>query len=245
MEKIQMIFIAVSEHDFEDKFDIVKNKKLGLELLMFTSYQNLYDDDKISLIKKMVKDFPIAIHAPYELFNVSNDKIIRSIVMEHVNRTIKVAKIFDAKRIIFHTGFRSFSKSKRYHNDFLHNAVEFFSSLNSDIEIVVENVYENDPLFIKTIADRADVGVCLDVGHAKIYSKYSIERWKGVLNDRIKHVHLQNNFGKYDDHGIEGVIDIVSVAKQFTCDKSLEVFCNPSKISTLVDKLIELKMNNT
>ena len=42
--------------------------------------------------------------------------------------------------------------------------------------------------------------MCLDIGHANIYSKIDVTDWIEKVNKNIGFVHLHNNFGENDDH---------------------------------------------
>lgn len=233
---INMIFLAANEKDFLDKLEIAKQAKIGIELLQFISYEALYNEEKITEIMNSTQGIPLVIHAPYELFSLSNDKIVHDTVMSHCKRALLLANRFGAKRVVFHTGYIAGSKSKKYAERFQTNAKSFFSNLCGEgIEIAIENVRE-DIAFMKKIAPEC-CKICLDIGHVNIYSKEPLDSWIENFGKSISHIHLHNNDGEFDNHSVNGNMDLVKISKMFDCDISIEAFGDINEIRSLLEKI--------
>lgn len=215
---------------------------------MFLSYSNLYDNNKIKDVANKIRYIsPIVFHAPVSMFNPSKDAIIREIVTKQTLQTIKVAKKFNSKRIIFHTGYYSGIKSKQYLNDFIRNEIDFFSNINTDVEIALENVFEETPLIFKRIISglyNKNIRMCLDIGHANLYSNVGLKKWINILGKEISHLHIHNNYKKYDDHSIKGSINVKNIIEYIkkkklinNCNFSLEIFDNLKVIDKSIKNL--------
>ena len=74
---------------------------------------------------------------------------------------------------------------------------------NPDINIYIENMFEQDPYVIKKIAKELSVydnfGLCLDWGHAAL-SNTSPMIWADELKEYVKHIHLNDNDLRVDTH---------------------------------------------
>ena len=72
-----------------------------------------------------------------------------------------------------------------------------------DMEILLENVLEEQPQMlldiIRSVGDPR-LRMCLDIGHANVYSKVSAEDWLEACAPWIGHFHIHNNDGSWDTH---------------------------------------------
>ena len=94
--------------------------------------------------------------------------------------------------------------------------LRFVHELPEDFELLLENVLDPRPEYIRDVCDGVDdprLRICLDVGHANAYSEVSVEDWISMLGGRIAHVHLHNNDGSRDAHAPlnAGSMDIVHI----------------------------------
>ena len=74
------------------------------------------------------------------------------------------------------------------------------------------------PEYIRDVCDGVDdprLRICLDVGHANVYSQAPAEQWIEMLGSRIVHVHMHNNDGLRDLHAPldEGSLDVERVLR--------------------------------
>lgn len=69
--------------------------------------------------------------------------------------------------------------------------------------ICLENVLENRPELLLDIVQQVNdprLGLCLDVGHANVYSGTPVIQWLEQCASHIRHFHIHNNYGDADDH---------------------------------------------
>ena len=95
---------------------------------------------------------------------------------------------------------------------------EFVPTLPDGFELMVENVLDVRPEYIRDVCDGVNdprMRICLDIGHARVYSQVPPEEWIRTLGSRIGHVHLHNNLGERDEHRAadDGCIDMHAVLK--------------------------------
>ncbi|MDY5220131.1 MAG: TIM barrel protein [Eubacteriales bacterium] len=84
--------------------------------------------------------------------------------------------------------------------------------------MLLENVLDVHPEYIRDVCDGVDdprLRICLDVGHANVYSQAPAEQWIEMLGSRIVHVHMHNNDGFRDLHAQldEGSLDVERVLR--------------------------------
>jgi len=114
----------------------------------------------------------------------------------------------NASRLILHTGF----KQEVLMFDFLDKWVEdtaFFwrkeisRYADQGITVVMENTVESDPTVLIELHDRVDhdhFKLCLDVGHANLFSKLPLAAWIEKMGSRLVHLHIHDNLGRLDEH---------------------------------------------
>jgi len=76
-------------------------------------------------------------------------------------------------------------------------------SLIAGIEIALENETDQVPDLLVKLVDEVDnpcLGVCFDIGHARLFSELDAPEWVRRMDHRLLHVHLHDNDGKGDCH---------------------------------------------
>lgn len=206
----------------EELLPILNKYNTGLEVEIFSSANVLDNLDKyVSDYKDEFHDIlisrNISIHGPFnDLIPASRDREIKKVTRNRFECAYKMACSFNAKRIIYHTGFMPKTYSP---NEWLKNSIEFWTDFTKDklddMQIHIENVYEDDFTLMSELVESIDhpnFSICLDVGHINANSTKSLEYWINGLNSKIGHVHLHNNDGFYDNHyGLnKGNIDMLN-----------------------------------
>jgi sugar phosphate isomerase/epimerase len=108
-----------------------------------------------------------------------------------------------AKQVVFHASAHPFLRGQ-YLDTWAGRCADFYSDLAETygLGIRVENSQDIDCTPLLKLMQRvrkADVAVCLDVGHAH-YSFEPMEKWFDVLGEYIQYMHLSDNMGRFDDH---------------------------------------------
>ncbi len=123
-------------------------------------------------------------------------------------------KSFGIQRSVLHTlSNEHFALFQTHHlppEELCEHMLPFFRRANSqDVTMHLENVYE-DPSWMKRFFAQLDanefkVGFCLDIGHARAFSKTSLEEWTPLLTYLHEkgvslHFHIHGNDGSKDMH---------------------------------------------
>lgn len=186
---------------------------IGLEIQDFAKPDLLDEgwEERVEEYKKTLDGFSntLSLHGPFlDLKPVSPDKKIRQASYERYILTLKIGKKLDVDYIIFHSQISPWIKEPKIKELTNRLNKEFWNGILREMEdykgiILIENVFEEDPIFIKDLIDTIDlpnVKVCLDIGHAILESKSGLEDWIRILNKRIEYIHLHWNNGIYDEH---------------------------------------------
>lgn len=145
----------------------------------------------------------------------SSDREIQRISRMRMKQSMDVARVIHSKAVVFHTNVNPFLNSDEYLVKVINSTVEYVAELlreYPDINIYMENMFENAPYVLAAISEKLMVypnyGVCFDYAHASI-STTSMDVWVSELHSFIKHVHLSDNDLKSDLHLAigEGLID--------------------------------------
>lgn len=145
------------------------------------------------------------LHGPFnELFPCAIDLRARELARLRYRQAIQAARQYGSGRVVIHGGF----VPRVYHDVwFVEQSVnfwkEFVSEVPENMTICLENVLENRPELLLNIVRQVDdprLGLCLDVGHANVYSDIPVETWLEQCTPYLCHFHIHNNFGDADDH---------------------------------------------
>ncbi|MGL6105299.1 sugar phosphate isomerase/epimerase family protein [Romboutsia sp.] len=222
--------IYISQLDESKKVvPIVKEYNVGLEVVQFASPYILDNlEECISSYKNEIKEIlgstSLSIHGPYaDLIPGTRDKMIAKVAKERFEQGYKVAKELGAKKIVYHNSYTP----KTYTNiEWMNNSIKFWKDFTKDkledIEIHIENTLEDDYELIKNLVEEINhpnFSICLDIGHINAYSYLTLEQWMSGLGDKIKHMHIHNNYGEKDTHsGIQNgnmnIIELLNYVKE-------------------------------
>lgn len=187
--------------------DLARRYGLGIEIAEFCTAWNMDDrlEEAEQRVRAQVRDIPDRVlHAPFsELFPCAIDPLIRKTAAYRYRQAIGLTKEYGATKVIIHGGFYE----KLYFPEwFTEQSILFWKEfLQEDpgVEIVLENVLEPEPGFLKRIVEAVDhprLKLCLDVGHVNAYSKIPVMEWLEDCAPHISHFHLHNNDGTWDTH---------------------------------------------
>ena len=225
----------------EDMQSILDKYNVNIEIVNFSSAmildrQAYYIEEFNRGLEGYLHNRSISLHGPFvDMSPGSPDKEIRRVTLERFNQCYAIAHDFKAKHMVFHSGF---IPKVSYGPEWLENSKifwqDFLKDKNGDINIHIENVFDDDYLLLKELIEEINhpvFSLCLDVGHANTCSKKPIKQWIEEMKHHIGYVHLHNNFGDGDSHNElqKGSLNMEEILKELT-DKvveapwSLEVF---------------------
>jgi len=152
---------------------------------------------------------PIAIHGPFIGIRYAHiDHLIRDAVNRRLDRTFDVAVKLKASRVVLHSGYPPEMELFKLQDLWLMANVEFWRQeirrwADAGIQIVLENETDQVPDHLVKLVDEVDnpsLGICFDIGHARLFSELDAPEWVRRMNRRLLHVHLHDNDGTGDCH---------------------------------------------
>lgn len=195
--------------------EIFEDLNIGVEIQDFASPYLLDNDweDRLEEYKKLTEDFKgiLSLHGSFLDLNPSSpDKKVEEITWNRYMQSLNIAKELKAEHIVFHSQINPWLKDPRLKearnkitNVFWEKVMDSLD--NYDINIIIENVFDNDPEELAVLVDeikQPNIKVCLDIGHANLSKETELKEWFDVLGDRIKYIHLHWNNKIYDEHNV-------------------------------------------
>ncbi len=211
-------------------------------------------DDWLNPVKEAKKeaeklgfDF-VQAHSPGANFLECTEKEYEEIVLANI-RSIEACGYLGIKKIVVHSGVKNDLKYKKSlfnsHNKekYFELNKPFFERLYPAMEkygvkVLIENSSEiitRGRYFFMTGEEMAEfidycghplLGACWDTGHGNLRKKSAYDDLI-ALGNKLEAVHIQDNFGKHDDHLVPytGTLDIDSVMNGLIDTKFIERGC--------------------
>lgn len=136
----------------------------------------------------------------------SNDRLIRDAALVRATQSMDIAAEMGVRGVIFHTNRIRGFRNPAYLENWLASSRQFYSALAQkypNTDIYLENMFdENWDVLAKLAESMRDVprfGVCLDYAHASVFGERP-EEWLRGLTPYIRHIHINDNNGRGDDH---------------------------------------------
>ncbi len=145
----------------------------------------------------------------------SEDRRIAEVCEYRLRQSMSIAQRLGVKAVVFHTNYITNFNVESYKKRWVDENAKMLQKLLRDYEglqIYIENMFDITPELLVQLAERMSseerFGVCLDIAHANL-SACPLETWVEQLGPYIKHLHVNDNFGKEDSHYAigEGEID--------------------------------------
>lgn len=152
-----------------------------------------------------------AVHAPFSDINIAaSDSFLREAMLRRLESSIKWASALEAGVLVFHPGAVTVidhfvpGMAWRLNIESVRRLLKFAHEYG--VDAMIENVPEPYPYVMKSVEDferfHAEVGleykIVLDIAHANL--KGENETFLRRFGDRIGHIHVSDNRGRYDEH---------------------------------------------
>jgi len=185
-------------------------KKLNLEIYFSHYALQALDKQKCIETAHKLKDAGLQVnfHAPFmDLRPGALDDTIRNTSLDRIRQVFDLMPYFQPLKIVCHPSF-----DERYYvacdDLWLENSVNFWRQLISLVKdtgtiIALENVYEKKPDILRRLLEMLaseQVCFCFDTGHFNVFSREPLTTWMAQMGRYIGHLHLHDNFGKFDEH---------------------------------------------
>lgn len=181
---------------------------LGLEIAEYCTAWNMdreFLETDAAVREKLEGVSRRVLHGPFnELFPCAIDPRARELAAYRYRQAIGLAKGYGADKVVLHGGY---NPRLYYPCWYTEQSILFWKEfLQEDpgVEIVLENVFEEEPAMLLDIVrgvDHPKLRMCLDVGHVNAYSEIPASEWLKVCAGEVRHFHLHNNDGSGDVHG--------------------------------------------
>jgi len=151
----------------------------------------------------------VTFHAPFfDLRPGALDRKVREVTIERLKQVFDLVPLFGPKSVVCHASFdEKYYVSKE--DEWLENSRETWRHFlaiagETDTMIAIENVYEKDPHYLKSLLDTFEkdprISLCFDTGHFNAFSDASLDSWMDELGSSIGQIHLHDNGGFKDEH---------------------------------------------
>lgn len=205
-------FMVVSKADKLPEYKAISEQHgVSFELNDFYETDVLDDVDKQDAIIHQYETMGIpegsTMHgAFFDVVVFSADARIREISKLRMKQSMDIAKRIGLRGVVFHTNCNPMLASEGYDNNVVSMTASYLEELlreYQEIEIYLENMFDDSPKILKEISQRlvkySNYGVCLDYAHASI-SKTPMQDWVDALAPYLKHIHINDNDLKKDLH---------------------------------------------
>jgi sugar phosphate isomerase/epimerase len=230
--------------------DLALQHRLGIEVMAF-AFPNLLDGDWRAALETHRKALQpvqglLTMHGPFmDMAPGSVDSRINHLCMERYQHAIRIGYELGVKLIVFHANFIASIHNDSYRLGWQERNIAFWRVIAEDAAahgmiVAVENMWEFDPYIIGDVIRAVDhpcLRVCLDVGHAHLFSDVPFEDWVTALAPWLAHTHMNNNNGLIDIHHSlpDGVVDYHAVLAR------LRALSNPPSITLEMENVEDMR----
>lgn len=209
-------------HIIPDIFSIEQSVELSLKYKANFEYSDFWNpsvyenmeevDRRINIYKSIARNrSEDTMHGAFLGIDLAaSDSVIKERSRKLIIQSLEIASELGVKGVIFHTGLIGSLRLDYYLNNWLNEAVSFWTEQCkrfSNLTVYMENSFEQEPdIFVRLMEQMKNVSnfmLCLDYGHA-ILASAPIEEWCSKLAPYIGHMHLNDNDLKDDLHLIPG-----------------------------------------
>lgn len=205
------VLIVTREQDIRSYKAIAAEYNVGFEVNDFYNPEVLENEAEMNRLVEFYQREGLpegsTMHgAFFDIVVFSHDLRIREISELRMEQSMKIAVRIGVKGVVFHTNTSPVLSSMEYDQRAIEMTVEYLECLLKrypDTEIYLENMFDTDPDILAAISERLCIyenyGVCFDYAHASI-SSTPLKTWIEVLAPYIKHIHINDNNLKRDQH---------------------------------------------
>ena len=202
---VHMPYLLLGRH-----LPMVLAKKLNLEIYFSHDALQSLDRNQCAKVSRTLENagLKVTFHAPFmDLRPGALDEGIRRASLDRIRQVFDLVPVFQPLKIVCHPSF-----DQRYYVScydlWLENSVRFWRQLipqagDGGAVIALENVYEREPGILRRLLEALNsdqVCFCFDTGHFNVFARAPLEDWMEQLGRFIGHLHLHDNFGKFDEH---------------------------------------------
>jgi sugar phosphate isomerase/epimerase len=209
--KISVSTLALSPSPLEDILECLESRDVK-----YCEVINEYPYDSIKKDVVDSYDVKISVHSPLSDVNIASyNESMRKSSVTQIKNSIEVASDFEPCIVVVHPGHIPIL-GKKFENKILENSIKSLNecteyAADRDVTLCVENMPDIEGLLCKDlnqlneIVENLDAYITLDVGHA-YNNNFQVSDM--LKSPRIKHIHLSDNDGSFDNHNALGSASI-------------------------------------
>ena len=177
-----------------------------------------YCRQKINFYKNLGRDMSQdTLHGAFlDLVVQSMDSMIKDASRKRVYQCMEIAQDLGVRGVIFHTGLIPNYKDESYLQSWRDGCVEFWRKVLADFpaqSVYIENMFDMDSTGMAALGeamkDQERFGLCLDYAHAVVFGRgETLKDWYEHTRPCLRHMHINDNNRKYDQHKPIGQGDI-------------------------------------
>ena len=191
-----------------DRIWLIKKLDVGVEIYFNNEINEINDRDVKETGKILhAEGIECTVHAPFmDLSPGGIDREIRNISKDKLKRAVTLANLLGALGIVCHPGYDRW----RFGEDidlWLQGSIETWNEVLAEagdrLPVMLENIFEEEPDTLYELFrhfDNKNLHFCFDSGHFNLFSKVQLDKWLSMLGNKIREMHLHDNYGKRDDH---------------------------------------------
>lgn len=209
--KIGVSTLALFPKSLEEILDYLESINVKYCEIMHEYPYNGIDPDLVNSY-----NIKTSVHAPLSDINIASlNESIRKASVGEIKNSMDLASKIDSSVIVVHPGHMAFL-ARRFHQEIMENILNSLKECSKyakelGITMCVENMPDMEGMICKDLSEldglvnEIDTYMTLDVGHAHNMGLSTEEMLK---YNSIRHIHLSDNDGSFDNHNAVGSKDI-------------------------------------
>jgi len=204
------VMIVSKAENIQEHLQIAEEYHVSFEINDFFDAELLNNEKETEKIINQYKESGISqnstMHGAFmDLAINSSDTKIREISEFRMAQSMEIASRLGVRGVVFHTNYNPDIPGEDYKTHLIDAMVSYLEKLLNkypDIDIYLENMFDNTPDVLEAISKRLNsypnYGVCLDWAHVNVYSDARYEWLR--LYPYVKHIHISDNDCTEDIH---------------------------------------------
>lgn len=212
--RLQSLAISLSGDEGLRLLPRLSEYGLGLELNDFIP-PAVWQGDYLARARgwaEALRDFagPRCLHGAFvDLHPGAQEPEVVAFARRRHEQSLEVAEAIGCDLMVVHSDFPNRVPTPTRTTEIAARLVDYFGELAAaaarrGVAIVIENIYDANPRPLVDLARAIaapNLGLSLDVGHATLYGPtFALDEWVLALQPALRHVHLQDNDGRFDRH---------------------------------------------